>query len=122
MGLNYTQNKTKFITHKIFAFSNVQNFMHSKIFVYTVVSILVDMFSIGIISAPLFYAVYTFYWQAHVTESVIHILDALFECTLDMINKDLEEFPEHRINFFKMLQSINKYCFPGQFCLYVCML
>ena len=48
------------------------------------------------------------------TESVVHILDALFECTLEMINKDLEEFPEHRINFFKMLQSINKYCFPGK--------
>ena len=53
------------------------------------------------------------------TESVIHILDALFECTLDMINKDLEEFPEHRINFFKMLQSINRYCFPGKLHLYV---
>ena len=64
-------------------------------------------------------ALYVFPLQAHVTDSVIHILDALFECTLEMINKDLEEFPEHRINFFKMLQSINKYCFPGQFCLYV---
>jgi len=48
-----------------------------------------------------------------VTGSVPHILEALFECTLDMINKDLEEFPEHRINFFKMLQSINMYCFDG---------
>lgn len=63
------------------------------------------------------YKVYIFHWQAQVTDSVIHILDALFECTLDMINKDLEEFPEHRINFFKMLQSFNKYCFPGQFCM-----
>ena len=47
------------------------------------------------------------------TDGVPHILEALFECTLDMINKDLEEFPEHRINFFKMLQSINMYCFDG---------
>ncbi|XP_065919599.1 exportin-1-like [Dysidea avara] len=51
--------------------------------------------------------------KAQVTESVPHILDALFECTLDMINKDLEEFPDHRINFFKMLQSINMYCFDA---------
>ena len=29
------------------------------------------------------------------------IFDAVFECTLDMINKDFEEFPEHRTEFFR---------------------
>merc|ERR1712018_280060 len=39
------------------------------------------------------------------------IFDAVFECTLDMINKDFEEFPEHRTNFFLLLQAVNLYCF-----------
>jgi len=29
-----------------------------------------------------------------------------------MINKDLEEFPEHRTNFFRLLQTLMQYCFP----------
>ncbi|MBM3939246.1 MAG: hypothetical protein FJ333_11430 [Sphingomonadales bacterium] len=32
------------------------------------------------------------------------IFDAVFECTLEMINKDFEEHPEHRTNFFTLLQ------------------
>lgn len=40
-------------------------------------------------------------------------MEALFECTLEMINKNLEEFPEHRTNFFRMLQSITTHCFSG---------
>ena len=42
------------------------------------------------------------------------IMDALFECTLEMVSKNLEDFPEHRTNFFRMLQSITQHCFPGQ--------
>ena len=38
--------------------------------------------------------------QDQAIESVPTIMEALFECTLDMINKNLEEFPEHRIHFF----------------------
>ena len=60
------------------------------------------------------------------TDDVPQILDSLFECTLDMINKDLEQYPEHRINFFRMLYSINKHCFnaflhipPQQFKLFL---
>ena len=30
-----------------------------------------------------------------------------------MINKDFEEFPEHRTNFFLLLQAINQHCFPA---------
>ena len=41
-------------------------------------------------------------------------MDALFECTLDMVSKNLEDFPEHRTNFFRMLQSITQHCFPGE--------
>lgn len=39
-------------------------------------------------------------------------MEALFDCTLDMLNKDLEEFPEHRLNFFRMLQAFTTHCFP----------
>merc|ERR1711992_69733 len=46
-----------------------------------------------------------------VTTEIPKIFDALFECTLDMINKDFEEFPEHRTNFFLLLQAVNLYCF-----------
>uniref|UniRef100_A0A183V631 CRM1_C domain-containing protein n=1 Tax=Toxocara canis TaxID=6265 RepID=A0A183V631_TOXCA len=42
---------------------------------------------------------------------VIRILDAVFTCTLEMINRDMEQYPEHRINFFKLLQALNHECF-----------
>ncbi|KAJ3194094.1 Karyopherin transporter [Irineochytrium annulatum] len=41
------------------------------------------------------------------------VLDAVFECTLNMINKDFENFPEHRSGFFKLMFAINMYCFPA---------
>lgn len=41
------------------------------------------------------------------------IMENVFECTLDMINKDFHEYPEHRVQFFKLLQAINLYCFPA---------
>lgn len=46
-----------------------------------------------------------------ITEQVPTIMDALLECTLNMINKDFAEFPEHRIAFFKLLRAINLNCF-----------
>lgn len=45
--------------------------------------------------------------EAHITSEVPKIFDAVFECTLEMINKDFEEFPEHRTNFFLLLQVTN---------------
>eukprot|EP00124_Ichthyophonus_hoferi_P001094 Ihof_evm13s50 gene=Ihof_evmTU13s50 len=44
--------------------------------------------------------------REHIVDQVPNIMDAVFECTLEMINKDLSEFPEHRTNFFKMLEAI----------------
>jgi hypothetical protein len=41
------------------------------------------------------------------------MLDAIFECTLNMINKDFENYPEHRAGFFKLLNAINSCCFSG---------
>ncbi len=48
-----------------------------------------------------------------ITSEVPKIFDALFECTLEMINKDFEEFPEHRTNFFLLLQAVNMFCFAA---------
>ena len=41
------------------------------------------------------------------------IMENVFECTLGMINKDFSEYPEHRVEFFKLLKAINLYCFPA---------
>ncbi|CAH0775387.1 unnamed protein product [Bemisia tabaci] len=51
--------------------------------------------------------------QSNITSLIPRIFESVFECTLDMINKDLEEFPEHRINFFLLLQSVNNFCFDA---------
>jgi exportin-1 len=50
---------------------------------------------------------------ALMTKQVAAILDAVFECTLNMINKDFIEYPEHRVNFFALLAAINGHCFPA---------
>jgi exportin-1 len=39
------------------------------------------------------------------------ILENVLECTLPMITKNFEDYPEHRVNLFTLLRSINKYCF-----------
>merc|ERR1712137_1114040 len=51
--------------------------------------------------------------EAHTTSNVPKIFDAVFQCTLNMINKDFEEFPEHRTNFYLLLQAVNLYCFES---------
>ena len=48
-----------------------------------------------------------------ITKEVPKIFDAVFECTLLMINRDFEEFPEHRKNFFMLLQAVNQHCFSA---------
>lgn len=51
--------------------------------------------------------------QSDTISTVSKILDAVFEATLTMINKDFEQYPEHRTNFYLLLQvsSKNKYFF-----------
>ncbi|KAF1988072.1 hypothetical protein K402DRAFT_419916 [Aulographum hederae CBS 113979] len=46
-------------------------------------------------------------------DQVMNIMENVFECTLDMINKDFSEYPEHRVEFFKLLRTINLRCFPA---------
>uniref|UniRef100_H2YXR3 Exportin-1 n=1 Tax=Ciona savignyi TaxID=51511 RepID=H2YXR3_CIOSA len=51
--------------------------------------------------------------EGAITKEIGQIFDAVFECTLEMINKDFEEFPEYRTNFFLLLQAVNNHCFPA---------
>lgn len=50
-----------------------------------------------------------------ITPDVPRILDAVFECTLSMITKNFEDYPEHRANFFHLLRAVNAHCFPAFF-------
>jgi len=51
--------------------------------------------------------------EGAITNEIPQIFDAVFECTLEMINKDFEEFPEYRTNFFLLLQAVNNHCFSA---------
>jgi len=51
----------------------------------------------------------------YVISDVPVIMEAVFECTLQMITINFEDFPEHRINFFNFLRAVNAHCFPALF-------
>ena len=38
------------------------------------------------------------------------IFEAVFECTLDMITKNMEDYPEHRLKFFGLLRAVTRHC------------
>ncbi|KAL7749026.1 Karyopherin transporter [Sorochytrium milnesiophthora] len=46
-------------------------------------------------------------------DKVAPICDHVFPCTLEMINKEFVEFPEHRSGFFKLIRAINTNCFEA---------
>jgi len=41
------------------------------------------------------------------------IFDSVFQATLDMITKNFQDYPEHRLMFFKLIQAINTFCFQA---------
>eukprot|EP01132_Coremiostelium_polycephalum_P005640 gene5640-7020_t len=49
--------------------------------------------------------------KTHIHPDVPKILDAVFECTLNMITKNFEDFPYHRINFFNLIRATNSNAF-----------
>lgn len=53
--------------------------------------------------------------NVHVAHEVPRMIDAVFEPTLTMITQNFEDFPEHRLNFFKFLRAANNYCFEALF-------
>lgn len=44
---------------------------------------------------------------------VVLILQNVFECTLDMIKNDFVEYPEHRVEYYKLLKAINSKSFKS---------
>lgn len=48
-----------------------------------------------------------------IPEGVVLILQNVFECTLDMIKQDFVEYPEHRVEFYKLLREINSKSFQA---------
>ncbi|ETV92091.1 hypothetical protein, variant 4 [Aphanomyces invadans] len=50
-----------------------------------------------------------------VAPSAPGMLEAVFECTLEMITRNFEDFPEHRVNFFKLLKAVNEFCVEALF-------
>lgn len=53
--------------------------------------------------------------KTYVVNDVPRIMEAVFECTLQMITTNFEDFPEHRIRFFEFLKAINSHTFPALF-------
>ncbi|XP_027362296.1 protein EXPORTIN 1A-like isoform X7 [Abrus precatorius] len=56
-------------------------------------------------------------YKAAMVEDVPRIFEAVFQCTLEMITKNFEDYPEHRLKFFSLLRAIATHCFPALICL-----
>ncbi|XWS42887.1 hypothetical protein CRYUN_Cryun16bG0052900 [Craigia yunnanensis] len=52
-------------------------------------------------------------YKAAMIDDVSRIFEAVFQCTLEMITKNFEDYPEHRLKFFSLLRAIATYCFPA---------
>ncbi|KAJ6792788.1 protein EXPORTIN 1A [Iris pallida] len=54
-------------------------------------------------------------YKAVMIEDVPRIFEAVFQCTLEMITKNFEDYPEHRLKFFSLLRAIATHCFQALF-------
>jgi exportin-1 len=52
--------------------------------------------------------------EVRLTDRIPEIFDLTFEHTLHMIDKNFEDYPDHRKNFYVLLQSVTNVCFPGR--------
>ncbi|XP_047329646.1 protein EXPORTIN 1A [Impatiens glandulifera] len=52
-------------------------------------------------------------YRGAMTDDVPRIFEAAFQCTLEMITKNFEDYPEHRLKFFSLLRAIATHCFPA---------
>ncbi|KAJ5073961.1 intein-containing exportin-1 precursor [Anaeramoeba ignava] len=55
--------------------------------------------------------------QTQIISYIPSIFESTFECTLEMISSNFEDFPDFRFNFYKLLESINKFSFDSLFML-----
>ncbi|KAI5657416.1 hypothetical protein M9H77_26209 [Catharanthus roseus] len=52
-------------------------------------------------------------YKGAMIDDVPRIFEAVFQCTLEMITKNFEDYPEHRLKFFSLLRAIATHCFPA---------
>ncbi|XP_059667384.1 protein EXPORTIN 1A isoform X2 [Cornus florida] len=52
-------------------------------------------------------------YKSAMIDDVPRIFEAVFQCTLEMITKNFEDYPEHRLKFFSLLRAIATHCFPA---------
>ncbi|KAI7726756.1 hypothetical protein M8C21_006128 [Ambrosia artemisiifolia] len=50
-------------------------------------------------------------YKGAMIDDVPRIFEAVFQCTLEMITKNFEDYPEHRLKFFSLLRAIATHCF-----------
>jgi len=51
--------------------------------------------------------------QASMLDEIPGLFEAVFECTLQMITKNFEDYPDHRLKFFNLLLAITNHCFQA---------
>ncbi len=49
--------------------------------------------------------------QGQVLKDVPRIFEHTFSCTLEMITKNFQDYPEHRLHFFNLMRAINNHAF-----------
>lgn len=52
-------------------------------------------------------------YRGAMIEDVPRIFEAVFQRTLEMITRNFEDYPEHRLKFFSLLRAIATHCFPA---------
>jgi exportin-1 len=53
--------------------------------------------------------------RSEISSEVPRILRSVFECTLQMITANFQDYPEHRLAFFQLIAAVNRHCFPSLF-------
>ncbi|GAB5354779.1 hypothetical protein AAMO2058_000148600 [Amorphochlora amoebiformis] len=53
----------------------------------------------------------------HILNIIPSVFEHVFEVTLQVITKNFEDYPQHRLAFFVLLKNINEYCFEAMLAL-----
>ena len=53
--------------------------------------------------------------KGEMARGVPMLFQNVFDVTLEMITQNFEDYPEHRINFFKLIKAVNEHCFAQLF-------
>lgn len=48
--------------------------------------------------------------ESRMEPEVPKVFEAVFECTLGMITKNMEDYPDHRLKFFGLLKAVTEHC------------